>query len=59
MVQRYTHFNNWVVGHSHIAVLGFTGMIALGGMWYVLPHVCGRKIYSLQPGQPAVLADAR
>ena len=47
MVQRYIHFNNWVVGHSHAAVLGFTGMIALGGMWYVLPHVCGRKIYSL------------
>ncbi|MDO8683400.1 MAG: cbb3-type cytochrome c oxidase subunit I [Armatimonadota bacterium] len=45
-VQRVTHFNNWVIGHAHIAVLGFTGFIALGGMYYVLPYISGRKIYS-------------
>lgn len=45
-VQRVTHFNNWVIGHSHIAVLGFTGFIALGGMYYVLPYVTGRRVYS-------------
>jgi cytochrome c oxidase cbb3-type subunit 1 len=26
-VQRVTHFNNWVVAHAHIGVLGFAGMI--------------------------------
>lgn len=45
-VQRVTHFNNWVIGHSHIAVLGFTGFIALAGMYYVLPQVTGRRVYS-------------
>jgi cbb3-type cytochrome c oxidase subunit I len=45
-VQRVTHFNNWVIGHSHIAVLGFTGFIALGGMYYILPHITGRRIWS-------------
>jgi cbb3-type cytochrome c oxidase subunit I len=45
-VQRVTHFSNWVIGHSHIAVLGFTGFIALGGMYYVLPYITGRKVYS-------------
>lgn len=45
-LQRVTHFNNWEIGHSHIAVLGFSGFIALGGMWHVLPYVTGRKIYS-------------
>ncbi|HOK55491.1 MAG TPA: cbb3-type cytochrome c oxidase subunit I, partial [Armatimonadota bacterium] len=45
-VQRVTHFNNWVIGHSHIAVLGFTGFIAIAGMYYVLPYITGRKIYS-------------
>jgi cbb3-type cytochrome c oxidase subunit I len=45
-VQRVTHFNNWVIGHSHIAVLGFTGFIALGGLYYILPSVTGRRIYS-------------
>ncbi len=46
-VQRYTHLNNWVVGHSHIAVFGFAGMIVFGGLWYVLPLVTGRKVYSM------------
>lgn len=45
-VQRVTHFNNWVVGHAHIGVLGFAGMIALGGLYYVLPLVTGRPLYS-------------
>ena len=45
-IQRVTHFNNWVIGHSHIAVLGFVGFIALGGMYYVLPYVSGRHVDS-------------
>lgn len=45
-VQVVTHFNNWTIGHSHIAVLGFAGFIALGGMWHVLPLITHRKIYS-------------
>ncbi|HEX2960139.1 MAG TPA: cbb3-type cytochrome c oxidase subunit I [Ignavibacteriales bacterium] len=45
-VQRVTHFNNWTVGHAHIAVLGFSGFIALGAMWHVLPLIVKRKIYS-------------
>lgn len=45
-VQRVTHFNNWVVGHAHIGVLGFSGMIALGGIYYILPRITGRQLYS-------------
>jgi len=45
-LQEVTHFNNWVIGHSHIAVLGFSGFIALGAMWLVLPQAVGRKVYS-------------
>ena len=45
-VQRVTHFNNWVVAHAHIGVLGFAGMIALGGLYYVLPKITGRPLYS-------------
>ena len=26
-------FNNWTVGHAHIAVLGFAGFIGMGAMW--------------------------
>jgi len=45
-VQRITHFNNWVVAHAHIGVLGFAGMICLGGIWYVLPKITGKPLYS-------------
>ncbi|MFH0724848.1 MAG: cbb3-type cytochrome c oxidase subunit I [Pseudomonadota bacterium] len=45
-VQRVTHFNNWVVAHAHIGVLGFAGMIALGGIYYVLPKILDRPLYS-------------
>jgi cytochrome c oxidase cbb3-type subunit 1/cytochrome c oxidase cbb3-type subunit I/II len=45
-VQRVTHFNNWVVGHAHVGVLGFAAMTALGGLYYVLPKITGRPLYS-------------
>jgi cytochrome c oxidase cbb3-type subunit I len=46
-IQVYTHFNNWVIGHSHIAALGFAGFISLGTTWYILPYVCRRRIFSM------------
>jgi len=45
-VQRVTHFNNWVVAHAHIGVLGFAGMIALGGLYYTIPKMTGRPLFS-------------
>ena len=45
-VQRLTHFSNWVVAHAHMGVLGFSGMIALGGIYYMLPKITGKPIFS-------------
>jgi cytochrome c oxidase cbb3-type subunit 1/cytochrome c oxidase cbb3-type subunit I/II len=45
-VQRVTHFNNWVVAHAHLGVLGFAGMTALGGLYYILPKITGKPLYS-------------
>lgn len=45
-VQRVTHLNNWTVGHAHIAVLGFSGFIALGGLWHILPLAARRRLWS-------------
>jgi len=45
-VQRVTHFNNWVVGHAHVGVLGFSAMIALGGLYFILPRITGKPLYS-------------
>ncbi len=45
-VQRITHFNNWVVAHAHVGVLGFAGMISLGGMYYILPRITNKPLFS-------------
>ncbi len=45
-VQRLTHFTNWVIAHAHLGVLGFAGMITLGGIYFILPRITGRPIYS-------------
>ena len=45
-VQRITHLTNWVIGHSHIAVFGFSGFIGLGGIYFLLPRITGRPLYS-------------
>ena len=45
-VQRLTHLNNWVIAHAHIAVLGFSGFIGLGGIYFILPRITGRPLYS-------------
>ncbi len=45
-LQRVTHFTQWTPAHAHMAVLGFSATIALGGMWHVLPMVLGRRLWS-------------
>ncbi|NIQ38977.1 MAG: cytochrome-c oxidase [Proteobacteria bacterium] len=45
-VQQLTHFTNWVVAHAHMGILGFSGMTALGGMYFILPRIAGRPLYS-------------
>lgn len=45
-IQKVTHFNNWVVAHAHMGVLGFSGIIALGGIYFILPRIAGRPLHS-------------
>jgi cytochrome c oxidase cbb3-type subunit I len=45
-VQEVTHFNNWTIGHAHIAVLGFAGFIAIGSMWHIVPLITGKPLFS-------------
>ena len=34
-VNRFTHFSDWVIGHSHLALIGFASFIAIGGLLHV------------------------
>jgi cytochrome c oxidase cbb3-type subunit 1 len=45
-VQRVTHFNNWVVGHAHLGVFAFAGITALGGLYFILPKITNKPLYS-------------
>jgi cbb3-type cytochrome c oxidase subunit I/cbb3-type cytochrome c oxidase subunit II len=39
-VNRFVHFSDWVIGHSHLAMIGFASFAAIGGMlhaWQRLP----------------------
>jgi cytochrome c oxidase cbb3-type subunit 1/cytochrome c oxidase cbb3-type subunit I/II len=45
-VQRVTHFSHWVVGHAHEGVLGFAGMIALGSLYFIIPRITGKPLFS-------------
>lgn len=40
-VNRLAHFSDWVIAHSHLAMLGFATFIAAGGIahaWQRIPH---------------------
>ena len=39
---RFTHFTDWVIGHSHLAMIGFASFAAMGGVshiWQRMPGV--------------------
>jgi cytochrome c oxidase cbb3-type subunit I len=46
VIQKVTHLNNWVIAHAHMGVLGFAGTIGLGGIYFIMPRITGRPIYS-------------
>lgn len=37
---------DWVVGHAHMAVLGAFSFYAMAGVYYVIPRIIGKKLYS-------------
>ena len=46
IVQRITHFTQWIPAHAHLAVVGFVGMIGWGTCYFLLPEMTGRPIHS-------------
>jgi cbb3-type cytochrome c oxidase subunit I len=45
-VQRLTHFTDFVIGHSHLTVFGTFVLWVTAGMYYVVPRLSGRELYS-------------
>ncbi|WP_438397056.1 cbb3-type cytochrome c oxidase subunit I [Caballeronia sp. DA-9] len=44
-VQRVIHFSDWVIGHSHLAMLGFATFVAAGGMLHAWQRTPGARYH--------------
>jgi cbb3-type cytochrome oxidase subunit 1 len=42
-VNAFVHFSDWVIGHSHLAMLGFASFAAAGALAHVWPHIPGAR----------------
>ncbi len=42
----YLHFSQWPVMHSHLSLYAAFGLAIAGAMFWLVPRVTGRKIYS-------------
>ncbi|MCX9014264.1 MAG: cbb3-type cytochrome c oxidase subunit I [Candidatus Methanoperedens sp.] len=42
----FLHFSQWTVGHAHLALLGSFGLLVMGTIYFMIPRVTGKEIYS-------------
>ena len=40
-VNRFVHFSDWVIGHAHLAMIGFASFTAIGGLLHVWQRTPG------------------
>ncbi len=45
-VNALSHYTDWTIGHVHSGALGWVGMISIGAMYFLIPRLFNRKIYS-------------
>jgi len=50
-MQTITHFTDFVIAHSHLTVFGTFILWVTAGMYYVIPRVSGRELYSRRLAQ--------
>lgn len=47
-VNALSHYTDWTIGHVHSGALGWVAMISMGTMYYLIPRLFGREIYSMK-----------
>ncbi len=47
-INMYLHFSQWPVGHAHLALLGSFGFLVMGTIYFIIPRVTGREIFSMR-----------
>src|SRR5690606_39078120 len=43
-----SHYTDWTVGHVHAGALGWVALISMGSMYYLIPRLFDRELYSLK-----------
>ncbi len=43
-----SHFTEWTVGHVHSGALGWNAFVTFGALYYLVPTIAGRPLYSLR-----------
>ncbi len=47
-VNALSHYTDWTIGHVHSGALGWVALVSMGAMYYLIPRLFGREIYSLK-----------
>ncbi|WP_247233941.1 cytochrome-c oxidase, cbb3-type subunit I [Telluribacter sp. SYSU D00476] len=45
-VNAISHFTDWTVAHVHVGALGWNGFLLFGILYWLLPRIYGRSLYS-------------
>jgi cytochrome c oxidase cbb3-type subunit 1 len=45
-VNALSHYTDWTIGHVHSGALGWVALISIGAMYFLIPKLFGREIYS-------------
>ncbi len=43
----FIHYTDWVPAHIHMGTMGWVSMIAFASLYYLLPRLYGREVYSI------------
>ncbi len=45
-VNALSHYTDWTIGHVHSGALGWVAMVSFGSLYYMIPRLFGREMYS-------------
>ncbi len=45
-VNALSHYTDWTIGHVHSGALGWVAFISIGSLYYLIPRLYNREIYS-------------
>jgi cytochrome c oxidase cbb3-type subunit I/II len=45
-VSGLAHYTDWIIGHVHAGALGWNGFMAAGFLYWVIPKLYGKELYS-------------